>query len=97
MTGSLSYEALGWFVTATNIGLLFPMTVINLAAFIVLLKAMITAKAGGHLFPPFDPRPVEYPAEFDQEELVPDEWLHKIMSQPSTVCCFDWSSNIPVP
>jgi len=87
VTGPLSYEVLGWFVTTANIGLLFPMTIINLAAFIVLLKAIITAKGGGYLFSPFCPRPVEYPKTIDQEELVPDEWMHKVMSQPKTVCC----------
>jgi len=88
VTGPLSYEVLGWSVTTANIGLLFPMTIINLAAFVVLLKAIITAKGGGYLFSPFCPRPVEYPKAIDQEELVPDEWMHKVMSQPKTVCCF---------
>jgi len=77
VTGPLSYEVLGWFVTTANIGLLFPMTIINLAGFIVLLKAIITAKGGGYLFSPFCPRPVEYPKTIDQEGLVPDEWMHK--------------------
>ena len=89
VTGPLSYEVLGWSVTTANIGLLFPVTIINLAAFIVLLKAIITSKGGGYLFSPFCPRPVEYPKTIDQEELVPDEWMHKVMSQPKTVCCFD--------
>ena len=86
VTGSLSYEVLGWFVTGANIGLLIPMTIINLAAFIVLVTAIITAKRGGYQHHPFDPRPISHHDHKDQEELVPDEWMHKIMPRPTTVC-----------
>ena len=96
MTGSLNYEVLGWFVTTANIGLLFPITIVNLAAFVVLIKAIIIAKGGGYMHRPFEPRQVEYPKISDQEELVPDEWMHKVMSQPKTVGYFDLSCVIPV-
>ena len=91
VTGSLSYEVTGWFVTPANIGRLIPITIINLAAFVVLIKAIIIAKSGGYIHRPFQPRQVEYPSTSDQEELVPDEWMHKVTSQPKTVCCFDLS------
>jgi len=91
VTGSLNYEVLGWFVTTANIGLLLPITIINLAAFVVIIKAIIIAKSGGYMRRPFQPRQVEYSKTTDQEELVPNEWMHQVMSQPKTVCCFDLS------
>jgi len=91
VTGSLSYQVTGWFVTGANIGLLFPITILNLAAFVVLLKAIFIAKGGGYMHRPFEPRQIEHPKDIDQEELVPDEWMHKIMPRPTTVCCFDLS------
>ena len=68
VTGSLSYEVTGWFVTPANIGLLFPIKIINLAAFVVLIKAIIIAKGGGYMRRPFQPRQVAYPKTSDQEE-----------------------------
>jgi len=95
VTGLLSYEVLGWFVTSANLGILFPITIINLAAFGALIRAMIMAKHGGYLFHPSHPRPIHY-ENTDPEEQVPDEWKDKVTFHPTTVCRFDLSCTIPV-
>ena len=89
VTGSVNYEILGWFVTKDNIGYLIPLTVINLAAFVALLLAVIFAKGVGYL-PALHPRPVTYNPKYDQE-VPPDEWKENIRFQPTRVrffiCC----------
>ena len=96
VTGSLSYEVRGWFVTSANIGFLYPITTINLAALVALIGAMIISKRGGYRFHPFHPRPVTHPEDIDPDEEVADEWVHKITLYPKTVCCFDLSCMIPL-
>jgi len=75
LTGSVNYEAFGWFVTGSNIGFLIPWTLINAASLAALLLA-VTLPKGGYL-PPFHPRKVIYDPHFDEEE-VPDEWRDKV-------------------
>ena len=88
VTGSLSYEVLGWFMRGANIGLLIPITMINLAAFVVLVAAIVIAKRGGYQHHPYHPRPISHHDDRDQDESVPDEWMHKIMPRPTTVWSF---------
>ena len=95
VTGSLSYEVRGWFVTIADIGSLYPMTIINLVALIVLILA--TVKGGSHRPHPLKPRKVAYhQPDMDRGEKVPEEWRHRVTFQPTKVCCFDLSHIIPV-
>ena len=70
-------------MTNANIGILIPITIINLGALVALYRAMIIAKYGGYLYHPSHPRPVTYDEHMDEEEQVPDEWMHKV--RPTTV------------
>ena len=84
----MNYVVLGWFVTSANIGFLIPMTIINGAALIALLLAVLLAKTGGYIFHPFHPRPVTYGDNVDPQEPVPDEWRHKVTFRPTSVRFF---------
>jgi hypothetical protein len=64
------------------------MTIINGAAFITLLLAFFQAWTGGHFFHPFLPRPVTYGGRIDHQELVSDEWRHKVTFHPTSVRFF---------
>lgn len=79
----MNYEVLGWYVTSENIGFLIPLTIINLAAFIALLLAIIFAKHVGYL-PALHPRPVSYDPKYEKEE-IPDEWRRKVAFRPTSV------------
>ena len=63
---SLSYEVRGWFVTGANIGFLFPMTIINLAALAVVLWCLLH---------PFHPRTIIHFEAIDQEQGEADGWI----------------------
>ena len=76
---------LGWSVTRANIGLLIPMTVINLGALVAIMLAIGITRAGDHEFKPFDPRPVTYAEPIDDEEPLPDEWREKVAHKPTAV------------
>ena len=88
MDGVVNYVVLGWFVTSANIGFLIPTTIINGAALIALLLAVLLAKTGGYIFHPFHPRPVTYGDDVDPQEQVPDEWRHKVTFHPTSVRFF---------
>lgn len=83
--GMVKYAVIGWFVTSANIGFLIPMTIINGAALIALLLAVLLAKTGGYIFHPFHPRPVTYGDHIGDHEQVPDEWRHKVTFHPTSV------------
>ena len=87
VTGSVNYQVVGWFVSRANIGFLIPITIINGAAFVALVIAMWIAWTNGHIFHPFHPRPVIIAEHIDEQERVPDEWIHKVTYQPTTVRC----------
>jgi len=55
LTGLLSYQVRGWFMEADNIGFLVPMTIVNLASFVLLLVAVFNAKRGDYKFDPLTP------------------------------------------
>lgn len=61
MTGSASYEVIGWFVTTANIGFLIPMTIVNLAALMVALTAVFIIRKGKYCdFDPTDSKPLAH-------------------------------------
>jgi hypothetical protein len=84
VTGDVSYQLLGWYVTSANIGFLIPLTLINGAALVALCLAMNFAR-GGYLRPS-QPRQVVY--DTNDNEEVPDEWKEKVAFRPTTVRCF---------
>ena len=85
VTGQLRYEVYGWFMTNANIGFLIPITIISLGALVALYQAMIIAKSGGYMYHPSHPRPVIYNEHIDEEERVPDEWMHQVSFSSTTV------------
>lgn len=87
----MNYQVVGWFVTSANIGFLIPITLINLAALVALLLAVIMAKSGSHRLPPSEPRKVTYHEDTNQKDQIPDEWRHKVTFQPTTVHYCDLS------
>jgi len=56
VTGVLSAEVMGWVGKPVHIGFLMPMTIINLASFIIGLISMARAKRSCHEFDLTDPR-----------------------------------------
>lgn len=84
VNGSVNYQVLGWFVTRANIGFLIPMTLINGAALIVILQAVILARSNGYL-DPLQPRDVHYDPNSGEE--VPTEWKENVAFQPTSVRC----------
>jgi hypothetical protein len=55
VTGAVNYLVMGWSVNSESIGFLIPMTLVILAALIVLIMAMVSAKSGGGAFDPLKP------------------------------------------
>jgi hypothetical protein len=55
VTGSVTYQVIGWVATRENGGFLIPMTVVNLASLFVLLKVMFKVKGGDYQFDPLEP------------------------------------------
>jgi len=55
VTGTVNYMVMGWSVNYESIGFLIPMTLVILAALIVLIIAMTNAKGGGSIFDPLKP------------------------------------------
>jgi hypothetical protein len=70
---------MGWSVNFESIGFLIPMTIVNLAALIVLVMAMISAKGGGNGFDPLKPHALLLMAAVhNAEEDQPVEWEHTV-------------------
>ena len=55
VTGTVNYMVMGWSVNSESIGFLIPITLVILAALIVLIMAMVSAKSGGSAFDPLKP------------------------------------------
>jgi hypothetical protein len=60
MNGSLRYQVIGWSVEPTHIGILMPMTLVNLASLILILTAIFISKPGHNRVDPTDPRQLIY-------------------------------------
>ncbi|KDR68987.1 hypothetical protein GALMADRAFT_48934, partial [Galerina marginata CBS 339.88] len=56
VNGSVTYTVLGWTAGPEHIGFLMPMTVINLATFVVFVIAMARRKKGRYIYDPVDPK-----------------------------------------
>ena len=71
--GSLSAEVTGWFAKPVHIGFLMPMTILNLASLVVILKAISMARRNCCEFDPSDLRPLVI-AEHNLDEGEPSGW-----------------------
>ncbi|KAF8872658.1 hypothetical protein CPB84DRAFT_1691252, partial [Gymnopilus junonius] len=87
VTGTLSYQVIGWSVRPAHIGFLMPMTVVNLASLVILLTAMSMARSGVETYDPTDPRvlmnDVTVRRNTTQEA---DEWADKVAFGTNGVC-----------
>ena len=81
MTGDIKYQVRGWFVELKNLGFLAPMTILNLASFVIILVAMFNAKAGSYKFDPFDPKAL-LSASYKFEDGQPMEWKDQVKYRP---------------
>jgi len=70
LNGTLNAEVMGWVAKPVHIGFLMPMTIINLASFIIALISIARAKRGCHEFDITDPRSLV------SAESIPDESDH---------------------
>jgi hypothetical protein len=64
---------IGWVAKPVHIGFLMPMTILNLASLIIVLKSISRAKGGCYEFDPTDPRPLIL-AEPSLDESEPSGW-----------------------
>jgi len=64
-----------------------PMTIINLASFVIMLTAKSKAKRGCYEFDPSDPRPLVL-AEPSLDEGEPSGWADSVTYRPREVCEF---------
>ena len=88
VTGSVTYQVIGWFVSRANVGFLIPITIINGTAFVALVIAMWIAWVNGYVSHPFHIRLVNVEdVDKAEEEWVPDEWINRVTYYPTTVRC----------
>jgi len=85
VNGTLSAEVIGWVAKPVHIAFLMPMTMLNLASFVVVLIAMSRAKRGCYEFDPTDPRPLVL-AEPSIAEGEPSGWADGVSYRPREVC-----------
>ena len=78
----MNYQVRGWFVELKNIGLLVPMTVLNLASLVIILVAMHNAKAGGYKFDPFNPNALLSASYSKVDDGQPMEWKDQVKYRP---------------
>jgi hypothetical protein len=69
---------MGWSADFQSIGFLMPMTLVILAALIVLLMAMFNGKRGDYTSDPLNPRTL-LSVSPDTEEDKPAEWHDKVV------------------
>ena len=80
LSGLLSYQVRGWFVEPENIGFLVPMTIVNLAALIVLLIAILNGKRSGYKFDPLSPNALLSASHDSEGRYI--EWEDKVNYHP---------------
>ena len=78
VTGSASYIVLGWFASGDNIGYLMPMTLVNIAALCLLIRALYHAKSGGYKFDPLKPNALLAASTDVKNDDQPIEWEDKV-------------------
>ena len=77
LNGTLSVEVTGWVAKPVHIGLLMPMTVLNLASLIVVLISIARAKRDCHEFDVTDLRSLVL-AESSLDESEPSGWADSV-------------------
>jgi len=77
----VKYQVRGWFVELRNVGFLMPMTILNLAALVIILVAMFNAKASGYKFDPLDPKAL-LSASYNFLDGQPMEWGDQVNYRP---------------
>ena len=73
VNGTMSAEVTGWVAKPVHIGFLMPMTILNLASFILVLLPIARQKTGIHEFDPTDPGSLVL-AESRVNESEPTGW-----------------------
>lgn len=58
MGGTATYEVIGWSAEVTQIGLMMPMTLINLSSLIIIITVLVMAKGQARSFDPTEARPL---------------------------------------
>ncbi|KAF8984978.1 hypothetical protein BDQ17DRAFT_1496433 [Cyathus striatus] len=82
VNGVASFEVVGWSVDIRHVGFLMPMTLVNLAALIVLIIAIVMSKTVAKRFDPTDIRPLL--VAYIPKAHGPDDWEH-IVTYDDTV------------
>jgi hypothetical protein len=73
VNGTLTSEVIGWVAKPVHIGFVMPMTILNLASLIIILKSILRAKESCYEFDPTDPRPLLL-ADPRLDESEPSGW-----------------------
>jgi len=77
VSGSITYQVIGWFAKASHIGFLMPMTLVNLTSLIILLRIMFKEKRSRYALDPTDPIVLLF-AEHEPAEDKDHEWDDKV-------------------
>jgi hypothetical protein len=84
VNGTLSAEVMGWVAKPVHIGFLMPMTILNVVALVVILKAISQSKGGCYELDPTDPRPLVL-ASHSLAEGDPSGWTDGVSYRPREV------------